>query len=119
MGPSRVDFCSKLESGSQLEVKRRRSRQWRSFAQVSRGFKGRGWPGQYGSGARERALPRARTRVLAVASPQPSVLADREEQGLQRRGEETRSAAPLGCWQFQGKGQDGFGQREEAGQGAV
>lgn len=34
-------------------------------------------------------------------------------------GEEMRPVASLGCWQFQSKGQDGFGQREEAGQGAA
>lgn len=55
----------------------------------------------------------------SVASSLPSWLARGEEQGLQRLGEEARSEAPLGCWQFQGKGQDGFGHREEAGQGAV
>lgn len=91
--------------------------QCRSPTQVSRGFRGQRWSwpvwlcGQGKSSAWGQD-----TCPGSVASPQPSSLASFwERSGGCRAGGGGEASGPLGCWQFQGKGQDSLARERKQG----
>lgn len=94
--------------------------QCRRPTQASRGFRGQSWSwpvGQCGSAARVRALPGARTHVLALWPPHSPAHwpASGGGAGAAEAGGGGEANGPLGCWQFQGKGQDSLASERKRG----